>query len=85
MGGGTRRSKEEPGGERRTPGVEGEQLGVHQYEGVQHLLPGPLRAAVELLHQAALQELYALFTQRGVDQPLHRLAGGASRVRGEQD
>lgn len=58
------------------PGVEGEQLGVNQDEGVQHLLSCSLRTAVELLNQAALQELDALLTQCGVDQPLHCLRGG---------
>lgn len=33
-----------------TPGVEGQQFGVNQDEGVQHLLSGPLGAAVELLN-----------------------------------
>lgn len=60
----------------RAPGVEGEQLGVNQDEGVQHFLSCSLHAAVELLNQAALQELDALLAQRGVDQPLHRLRGG---------
>lgn len=58
------------------PGVEGEQLGVNQDEGVQHLLSCSLHTAVELVNQAALEELDALLTQRGVDQPLHCLREG---------
>lgn len=61
---------------RPVPGVEGKQLGVNQDEGVQHLLSFSLHTAVELLNQAALQELDALLTQRGVDQPLHCLREG---------
>lgn len=66
----------------RIPGVEGQQLGVDQDEGMQHLLAPPLRAAVELLHQAALQELDALLTQGRVDEALHCLGhteGGRER------
>lgn len=59
------------------PGVEGQQLGVDQDEGVQHLLARSLCAAVELLHQAALQELDALLAQRRVDEPLNSLREGA--------
>lgn len=55
------------------PGVEGQQLGVDQDEGVQHLLARSLCTAVELLHQAALQELDALLAQGRVDEPLHCL------------
>lgn len=58
------------------PGVEGKELGVNKDEGVQHLLSCSLHTAVELLNQAALQELDALLTQRGVDQPLHCLREG---------
>lgn len=58
------------------PGVEGEQFGVNQDEGVQHLLSCSLHTAIELLNQAALQELNALLTQCGVDQPLHCLWEG---------
>lgn len=46
---------------------------MYQDEGVQHFLSRFLRAAIELLDQTALQELNALLTQRGVDQPLHCL------------
>lgn len=44
------------------PRIEGEQLGVNQDEGVQHLLSCSPYAAIELLNQTALQELNALFT-----------------------
>lgn len=56
------------------PGVEGQQLGVDQDEGVQHLLACSLCTAVELLHQAALQELDALLAQGRVDESLHCLS-----------
>lgn len=49
---------------------------MNQDEGMQHLLSCSLHTAVELLNQAALQELDALLTQRGVDQPLHCLREG---------
>lgn len=32
------------------PGVEGQQFGVNQNEGMLHLLPGSLHTAVELLN-----------------------------------
>lgn len=59
--------------ETSVPGVERQQLGMDQDEGVHHLLSRSLATAVELLNQTALQELDALLTQRGVDQPLHGL------------
>lgn len=59
--------------EKVVPGVESQQFGVNQDEGVQNLLSCSLHTAVELLDQAALQELYAHLTQSGMDQPLHCL------------
>lgn len=58
------------------PGVEGQQLGVHQEEGVSHLIATALGAGVDVLHHLPLQELDALLTQLRVDQPLHRLRCG---------
>lgn len=55
------------------PGVEGQQLGVHQEEGMAHFIPSKLRAGVDVLHHLPLQELDALLTELRVDQPLHSL------------
>lgn len=55
------------------PGVEGQQLGVHQEEGMAHFIPSTLRAGVDVLHHLPLQELDALLTELRVDQPLHSL------------
>lgn len=67
------------------PGVEGQQLGVDQDEGVQHLLARSLCTAVELLHQAALQELDALLAQGRVDEPLHCLKHTRTRTERERE
>lgn len=55
------------------PGVEGQQLGVHQEEGMDHLVPATLRAGIDVLHHLPLQELDALLAKLRVDQPLHSL------------
>lgn len=62
------------------PGVEGQQLGVHQEEGMAHLVPAALGAGVDVLHHLPLQELDALLAQLGVDQPLHGLWHGRERA-----
>lgn len=58
-----------------SPGVEGQQLGVHEQEGVQGLLAGPLGAGVDCLDDVPLQGFYAQLTELWVNQPLHSLAG----------
>lgn len=55
------------------PGVEGQQLGVYQEEGMAHFIPATLRAGVDVLYHLSLQELDALLTQLRMDQPLHGL------------
>lgn len=55
------------------PGVEGQQLGVHQEEGMAHLITATLGAGVDVLHHLPLQELDALLAQLRMDQPLHSL------------
>lgn len=55
------------------PGVERQQLGVHQEEGMAHLVPATLGAGVDVLHHLPLQELDTLLAQLRVDQPLHGL------------
>lgn len=55
------------------PGVEGQQLGVHQEKGMAHLTPTTIGTGVDVLHHLLLQELDALLTQLRVDQPLHSL------------
>lgn len=62
-----------------SPGVESQQLGVHEQEGVQRLLAGPLAAGVDSLDDVLLQRLNAQLTELGVDQPLHGLAMGRQR------
>ena len=56
-----------------SPGVESQQLGVHEQEGVQGLLTGPSGAGVDGLDHVPLQRLYAQLTELRVDQPLHSL------------
>lgn len=55
------------------PGVEGQQLGVYQEEGMAHFIPATLGTGIDVLHHLSLQELDALLTQLRVDQPLHGL------------
>lgn len=55
------------------PGVEGQQLGVYQEEGMAHFIPSTLRAGVDVLYHLSLQELDALLTQLRMHQPLHGL------------
>lgn len=59
-----------------SPGVESQQLGVHEQEGVQGLFASPRRAGVHSLDDVSLQCLYAQLTELGVDQPLHSLTTG---------
>lgn len=56
-----------------TPGVEGQQLGVYQEEGMAHFIPTTLRAGVDVLYNLSLQELDALLAQLRMHQPLHGL------------
>lgn len=56
-----------------TPGVEGQQLGVYQEEGMAHFISATLGAGIDVLHHLSLQELDALLTQLRMDQPLHGL------------
>lgn len=56
-----------------SPGVEGQQLGVHQEEGMTHFVPTTLGASVDELYHLSLQELDALLTQLRMDQSLHGL------------
>lgn len=62
-----------------SPGVESQQLGVHEQEGVQGLLASPPGAGVDGMDDVPLQRLDAQLTELRVDQPLHSLgtrAGG---------
>lgn len=61
------------------PGVEGQQLGVHQEECMAHLIPAALRAGVDVLHHLPLQELDGLLAELRVDQSLHSLGDGRGR------
>lgn len=55
------------------PGVEGQQLGMYQEEGMTHFIPTTLRAGIDVLYHLSLQELDALLTQLRMDQSLHSL------------
>lgn len=57
-----------------SPGVESQQLAVHEQKGMQGLLAAPLRAGVDSLNHMSLKRLDAQFTELGVNQPLHCLA-----------
>lgn len=59
-----------------SPGVESQQLGVQEQEGVQGLFASPCRAGVDSLDDMLLQRLYAQLTELRVDQPLHSLTTG---------
>lgn len=59
-----------------SPGVESQQLGVDDQEGVQGLLASAGRAGVDSLDDMPLQSLYAQLTELRVNQPLHSLATG---------
>lgn len=54
-------------------GVESQQLGVDDQEGVQGLLASACRAGVDSLDDMPLQSLYAQLTELRVNQPLHSL------------
>ena len=56
-----------------SPGVESQQLGVHEHKGMQGLLASPPGAGVDGLDDVPLQRLDAQLTELRVDQPLHGL------------